>query len=145
MGVGLDNRFGNVVCELDARTAAKRNQDGIRIALLIIPLEPGTTVQRWIEHCVFRTGQRQAVSRAGVLRDAAVDDEIGVETADAKVMDADDETADTPRRADPAARIGRDPAERRALSERIAAGREALFERDEPVRAFESFLDSLRA
>ena len=44
-----------------------------------------------------------------------------------------------------AARIGRDPAERRVLSERIAAGRDALFERDEPLRAFERLLESLRA
>jgi CRISPR-associated protein Csy1 len=42
-------------------------------------------------------------------------------------------------------RIGRDREERRSLSGRIAAGREALFERDEPVRAFERFLDSLRS
>jgi hypothetical protein len=43
-----------------------------------------------------------------------------------------------------AARIGRDAEERRALSERIVAGREALFEREEPVRAFEAFLGSVR-
>ena len=40
-----------------------------------------------------------------------------------------------------AVRLGSDPAERRALSERIAAGRGALFERDEPVRALEAFLE----
>jgi predicted O-linked N-acetylglucosamine transferase (SPINDLY family) len=44
-----------------------------------------------------------------------------------------------------AVRLGRDPAERRALSERIALGRESLFERDEPIRALEAFLESLRA
>ena len=40
-------------------------------------------------------------------------------------------------------RLGRDPAERRALSERIVAGRGALFERDEPVRALEALLQKL--
>lgn len=39
-----------------------------------------------------------------------------------------------------AVRLGGDAEARRALSERIAAQRAALFERDEPVRAFEDFL-----
>lgn len=39
-----------------------------------------------------------------------------------------------------AVRIGRDPHERRALSERIVAGRSRLFEREEPIRALEEFL-----
>jgi predicted O-linked N-acetylglucosamine transferase (SPINDLY family) len=42
-----------------------------------------------------------------------------------------------------AVRLGGDRAERQAVSDRIAAGRGALFERDEPVRALESFLESL--
>ena len=36
--------------------------------------------------------------------------------------------------------LGADRDRRRALSERIAAGRGALFERDEPIRALERFL-----
>ncbi len=40
-----------------------------------------------------------------------------------------------------AVRLGRDREERRAISERIHAGRERLFERDEPVRALEAFLE----
>jgi CRISPR-associated protein Csy1 len=40
-----------------------------------------------------------------------------------------------------AVRLGRDPEERRALSERIRGNRSALFERDEPVRALERFLE----
>jgi CRISPR-associated protein Csy1 len=40
-----------------------------------------------------------------------------------------------------AVRLGRDPAERRALSERIIANRGELFERDEPVRELEDFLE----
>jgi predicted O-linked N-acetylglucosamine transferase (SPINDLY family) len=39
-----------------------------------------------------------------------------------------------------AVRLGRDPGERRSISARIAAGRGALFEREEPVRALEEFL-----
>ena len=39
-----------------------------------------------------------------------------------------------------AVRLGGDRAERKAISERIASGRGALFERDEPVRALEDFL-----
>ena len=39
-----------------------------------------------------------------------------------------------------AVRLGRDATERRAVSERIAQGRPALFEREEPVRALERFL-----
>ena len=42
-----------------------------------------------------------------------------------------------------AVRLGGDPQERRSLSERIAAGRGALFERDEPIRALEAFLENL--
>ena len=34
-----------------------------------------------------------------------------------------------------------DPDERRAISERIAANRMALFERDEPIRALEDLLE----
>lgn len=44
---------------------------------------------------------------------------------------------------DIAARLGRDPDERRAIAERLRAGRDALFERDEPVRALERFLEGL--
>lgn len=40
-----------------------------------------------------------------------------------------------------AVRLGRDAAERRALSERLLANGEALFGRDEPVRALEDFLE----
>jgi CRISPR-associated protein Csy1 len=36
--------------------------------------------------------------------------------------------------------LGRDPAKRQALRERILANRGALFERDEPIRALEAFL-----
>jgi CRISPR-associated protein Csy1 len=43
-----------------------------------------------------------------------------------------------------AVRLGRDREERREISARIAEGRGALFERDEPVRALESFLETLR-
>jgi CRISPR-associated protein Csy1 len=39
-----------------------------------------------------------------------------------------------------AVRLGRDAEERRSISERILAGREHLFEREEPVRALEDFL-----
>jgi CRISPR-associated protein Csy1 len=46
--------------------------------------------------------------------------------------------------ADTAVRLGGDRDERRALSQRIAAARDALFDCDEPVRALEAFLDSLR-
>jgi predicted O-linked N-acetylglucosamine transferase (SPINDLY family) len=38
--------------------------------------------------------------------------------------------------------LGRDRELRRSLSERILANREALFERDEPVRALERFFES---
>jgi protein O-GlcNAc transferase len=41
-----------------------------------------------------------------------------------------------------AVRLGGDKEERRSFSERIAAGRGALFERDEPVRALEAFLEN---
>ena len=44
-----------------------------------------------------------------------------------------------------AVRLGRDAGERGAISSRIAERRGALFERDEPVRAFEDFLARLRA
>jgi predicted O-linked N-acetylglucosamine transferase (SPINDLY family) len=44
-----------------------------------------------------------------------------------------------------AVRLGRNRDERRGFSERIAAGRAALFEREEPVRALEDFLDTLRS
>ena len=37
--------------------------------------------------------------------------------------------------------LGRDRDRRRALAERIAAARGVLFERDEPVRALEDFLE----
>jgi hypothetical protein len=37
--------------------------------------------------------------------------------------------------------LGRDRERREALASRIAAGRGQLFERDEPVRAFEDFLE----
>jgi CRISPR-associated protein Csy1 len=40
-----------------------------------------------------------------------------------------------------AVRLGRSRDERRAVSERIVRGREALFERGEPVRALEAFLE----
>jgi CRISPR-associated protein Csy1 len=40
-----------------------------------------------------------------------------------------------------ALRLGNDPDERRALSERIAGNRMALFERDEPIRALEDLLE----
>ena len=40
-----------------------------------------------------------------------------------------------------ALRLGKDPDERRAISERIAAHRLELFERDEPIRALEDLLD----
>jgi predicted O-linked N-acetylglucosamine transferase (SPINDLY family) len=39
-----------------------------------------------------------------------------------------------------AVRLGRDAEGRKTLSQRIAENRGALFERDEPVRAFEDFL-----
>jgi predicted O-linked N-acetylglucosamine transferase (SPINDLY family) len=38
--------------------------------------------------------------------------------------------------------IANDPGLRGTLSERIAAGRGALFERDEPIRELERFLES---
>jgi predicted O-linked N-acetylglucosamine transferase (SPINDLY family) len=38
--------------------------------------------------------------------------------------------------------LGADRERRRELSQRIAAGREVLFERDEPIRALEQFLAS---
>lgn len=41
-----------------------------------------------------------------------------------------------------AVRLGRDAAERRSLAERIAANRLELFEREEPVRALERFLET---
>ena len=44
---------------------------------------------------------------------------------------------------DIAVRLGKSPDERRAIADRIAANRGALFERDEPVRALERFLESL--
>jgi len=44
---------------------------------------------------------------------------------------------------DIAVRLGKSPDERRALAERLAANRAALFERDEPVRALERFLETL--
>jgi predicted O-linked N-acetylglucosamine transferase (SPINDLY family) len=37
--------------------------------------------------------------------------------------------------------LGRDASRRRALSQAIVANRGALFEREEPVRALEDFLD----
>ena len=37
--------------------------------------------------------------------------------------------------------LGRDRDRRMAFAERIAAARGAIFERDEPVRAFEDFLE----
>jgi len=37
--------------------------------------------------------------------------------------------------------LGRDPVRRRALRDRILANRPALFERDEPIRALEAFLE----
>jgi predicted O-linked N-acetylglucosamine transferase (SPINDLY family) len=37
--------------------------------------------------------------------------------------------------------LGRDASRRRALSQAIVANRSALFEREEPVRALEDFLD----
>ena len=40
-----------------------------------------------------------------------------------------------------AVRLGRDAAQRSALRERLLANRGALFERDEPVRALEDFLE----
>jgi predicted O-linked N-acetylglucosamine transferase (SPINDLY family) len=40
-----------------------------------------------------------------------------------------------------AAALGRDPDRRRALSQAILARRPELFERDEPVRALEDFLE----
>jgi predicted O-linked N-acetylglucosamine transferase (SPINDLY family) len=40
-----------------------------------------------------------------------------------------------------ALRLGQDKDERAALSERIAANRGALFERDEPIRALEDLLE----
>ena len=40
-----------------------------------------------------------------------------------------------------AVRLGKDRDERRALSERMTAGRERLFERDEPIRALEDLLE----
>jgi CRISPR-associated protein Csy1 len=43
-----------------------------------------------------------------------------------------------------AVRLGRDPEERRAISGRITQARGELFEREEPVRALERFLESLR-
>jgi predicted O-linked N-acetylglucosamine transferase (SPINDLY family) len=43
---------------------------------------------------------------------------------------------------DAAVRLGGDAQERQALRESILANRGALFERDEPVRAFEEFLAS---
>jgi predicted O-linked N-acetylglucosamine transferase (SPINDLY family) len=48
---------------------------------------------------------------------------------------------DVPTYVETAARLGRDPAERRAWSERIIANRGELFERDEPVRELEDFLE----
>lgn len=41
-----------------------------------------------------------------------------------------------------AVQLGKDPERRRALAERILAHRGALFERDEPIRALEDFLES---
>jgi CRISPR-associated protein Csy1 len=42
---------------------------------------------------------------------------------------------------DKAVALGRDPEARRAISQRIASERGAMFERDEPVRALEEFLE----
>jgi CRISPR-associated protein Csy1 len=50
-------------------------------------------------------------------------------------------TADFEAHVETTVRLGRDPDERRALSERILAARGALFDRDEPVRALEDFLE----
>ena len=65
---------------------------------------------------------RQSAAMLGIL---------GVEELVAK--DADDYV-------DKAARVGRDGAWRAELAKRIRAGREALFARDEPIRALEDFL-----
>ena len=40
-----------------------------------------------------------------------------------------------------AARLGRDRAQRKSIAERIVANRGELFERDEPLRALEDFLE----
>ncbi len=50
-------------------------------------------------------------------------------------------TADFDSQVATALRLGADADERRALSERIRAHRDRLFERDEPVRALEAFLE----
>ncbi len=50
-------------------------------------------------------------------------------------------TADFESHVETAVRLGRDPDARRELSQRILANRGALFERDEPVRALEDFLE----
>jgi CRISPR-associated protein Csy1 len=42
---------------------------------------------------------------------------------------------------DKAVALGRDPQSRKAISQRIASRRGAMFERDEPVRALEEFLE----
>jgi predicted O-linked N-acetylglucosamine transferase (SPINDLY family) len=49
--------------------------------------------------------------------------------------------ADTDAYVEKAARLGRDAALRKDVSQRIAAGRGALFGRDEPIRALEVFLE----
>ena len=49
---------------------------------------------------------------------------------------------DIDRYIDTAVRLGRDATWRRALSERILANRGELFEREEPIRALEDFLES---
>ncbi|HET6265482.1 MAG TPA: hypothetical protein VFD95_11520, partial [Usitatibacter sp.] len=48
---------------------------------------------------------------------------------------------DVDRYVETAVRVGKDRDERRALSERIAAARGELFERDEPIRALEDLLE----
>ena len=50
---------------------------------------------------------------------------------------------DTGEYVDIAVRLGKSPDERRAIAERLAINRAALFERDEPVRSLERFLENL--
>jgi len=64
---------------------------------------------------------------AGMLRTIGVEEELVVGDADAYVRKA--------------AELGKDADLRQALAERIRAGRPALFERDEPIRALEDFLE----
>jgi len=96
----FDNRFRDVDGELGTRTATERNEHRPRVTLLFL------IEQIRIEQRKSRTRERCSALCARVHRDAAVDDEIGVEATESQVVHADDEAAGATPRGDPSARGG---------------------------------------